>query len=50
MKTFKVNKKTYYKIPGFITKSSLVVLATVLVACPRYGYAVQLLGAVRQVF
>ena len=33
MKTFKANKKTYYKIPGFITKSSLVVLATVLVAC-----------------
>ncbi len=33
MKTFKSQQKTNYKIPGFITKSSLIVLATVLVAC-----------------
>ena len=33
MKTFKDKQKSYYMIPGFITKSSLLVLATVLVAC-----------------
>ena len=33
MKTFKSHQKSNYKVPGFITKSSLIVLATVLVAC-----------------
>ena len=33
MKTFKSHQISNYKIPGFITKSSLIVLATVLVAC-----------------